>query len=159
MCKLFLIVTHCLTRLNTALWWTDIIQTDIRGTPSFLLLDYFACTDPILLQCLIGVKYIVCCFTDIIPALPPPLSLSLFSVHKVSWMVTPSRVSWQSTRSTTRTWLCAATLQLMTSLMWWREIGKLLKCQNGPSLVIPSGWGLLKSSVPFRFPLLQCGYI
>lgn len=55
--------------------------------------------------------------------------------------------------------LCAATPQLMTSLMWWREIGKLLKCQNGPSLVIPSGCGLLKSSIPFQFPLYRCRYV
>lgn len=86
-------------------------------------------------------------------ACPP---LSHFSVHKPSWMLKLLRVSWQSTRSTTPTSLCAATPQLMTSLMWWREIGKLLKCQNGLSLVISNGCGLLGSSIPFKFPPHQC---
>lgn len=39
------------------------------------------------------------------------------SVPRASWTVTRWRVSWQSTRSTTRTWLCVAMSQLMTSLM------------------------------------------
>lgn len=156
MCARYFLSSLITKHPNTALWWTDSYSHQRHSLISslVLLLDYFDWTDPVLLHCLIGVKCVFCCFTDVIPAPPPP-----FSVHKVSWMVTPWRVSWQSTRSTTRTWLCAATLQLMTSLMWWREIGKLLKCQNGPSLVIPSGWGLLKSSVPFPSPFLQCGYI
>lgn len=80
--------------------------------------------------------------------------LSCFSsVPKVSSMVILLRVSWPSTRYTTPTSLCAVTAQRMTSLMLWREIGKPLKCQNWPSLVIPSRCGL---GITCAFPLHQC---
>lgn len=80
--------------------------------------------------------------------------LSLLSVHKLSWMLIQLRLSWQNTRSTTQTSLCAVTPQLMTSLMWSREIGKL-KCQNGRSIVIPSRCGLLQSGIPIPSTPMQ----
>lgn len=48
----------------------------------------------------------------------------------------------------------------MTSLTWWREIGKLLKCYGGPSLS-HSGWAWSVEifNTHFKFLLHQCGYI
>lgn len=74
------------------------------------------------------------------------LCLSVISVHKLSSILKQLRASWPNTRSITRISLCVPTAPLMTSSMWWREIGKPLKCHSAPQS-FPVGVAIKNSHV------------